>query len=96
MLADLIRQAALILWDEAPMSHRKCLECLDRSLRDLLSENQPSNALLPFGVLPVVLGGDFRQVLPVMPGASKHEVLDAALCSSPLWSDITAFNCLLI
>ncbi|PNT67793.1 hypothetical protein BRADI_3g32249v3, partial [Brachypodium distachyon] len=69
------------------MSHRKCLECLDRSLKDLLSERQPLNGSLPFGGLPVVLGGDFRQVLPVM-----QEVLDAALCSSPLWHDIRVFS----
>ncbi|XP_010236537.1 uncharacterized protein LOC100826557 [Brachypodium distachyon] len=59
---------------------------------DLLSEIQPSNASLPFGGFSVVLGGDFWQVLPVIPGASKQEVLDAALCSSPLWLDITVFS----
>ncbi|PNT74536.1 hypothetical protein BRADI_1g16980v3 [Brachypodium distachyon] len=55
MLADLIRQTVLILWDEAPMSHR-------------------------------------RQVLPVLPGASKRDVLDAALCRSVLWRDVRVFN----
>jgi hypothetical protein len=88
-LADLVKQTSLVLWDEAPMSHRRCVESLDRTLRDLLSEDQPGNAALPFGGLPVVMGGDFRQVLPVVPGASRAEIVDAALSSSPLWCHVT-------
>lgn len=85
---DLIKQTSLVLWDEAPMSHRGCVESLDRALHDLLSEDQPGNAALPFGGLPVVMGGDFCQVLPVVPGASRARIVDAALSSSPLWSHV--------
>jgi hypothetical protein len=87
-LADLIKQTSLVLWDEAPMSHRGCVESLDRSLRDLLSEDHAGNAALPFGGLPVVMGGDFQQVLPVIPGASRAQIVDAALSSSPLWCHV--------
>ncbi|KAM0925378.1 hypothetical protein ACQ4PT_004241 [Festuca glaucescens] len=87
-LSDLIKQTSLVLWDEAPMSHRGCVESLDRTLRDLLSEDQPGNASLPFGGLPVVMGGNFRQVLHVLPGASRAQIVDAALCSSPLWCHV--------
>ncbi|KAK9160291.1 hypothetical protein Syun_006632 [Stephania yunnanensis] len=34
-LADLIRHASLIIWDEATMAHRHALEALDRTLRDI-------------------------------------------------------------
>ena len=34
-LAQLIRMSRLIVWDEAPMSHRFQLEALDRTLRDI-------------------------------------------------------------
>jgi hypothetical protein len=30
-LAGLIRQTSLVLWDEVLMSHRRCVECLDRT-----------------------------------------------------------------
>jgi hypothetical protein len=60
MLAELIQETSLIIWDEAPMTHRRCFEALDRTMRDVLSENKPANVLLPFGGKPVVLGGDFR------------------------------------
>ena len=59
-LADLIRRTTLIVWDEAPMAHRYHLEALDRTLRDL------TDVAEPFGGKILVLGGDFRQILPVI------------------------------
>jgi hypothetical protein len=76
MLAELIQMAALIIWDEAPMTHRRCFEALDRTMRDILSEKKPSNAMLPFGGKPVVLGGDFRQILPVVRKGSRSAVVE--------------------
>jgi hypothetical protein len=32
MLAELIKVSTLIIWDEAPMTHRHCFEALDRTL----------------------------------------------------------------
>ena len=59
-LADLIRRTALIVWDEAPMAHRHHLEAFDRTLRDVTGSDEP------FGGKVLVLGGDFRQILPVI------------------------------
>lgn len=70
------------------MTHRYCFECVDRTSKDILSEQCDINALLPFGGLPFVLGGDFRQVLPVIRGACRSEVVNAALYSSPLWNNV--------
>jgi ATP-dependent DNA helicase PIF1 len=75
MLAELIKVSALIIWDEAPMTHRHCFEALDRTLRDILSEEKPANAIVPFGGKPVVLGGDFRQILPVVRKGSLLRLL---------------------
>ena len=69
MLAALIERTSLVIWDEAPMTHRFCFEALDRTLRDLLSAKEPTNAAKPFGGLPILFGGDFRQVVPVVQGA---------------------------
>ena len=55
-LADLLRMAKCLIWDEAPMTHRHCFEAVDRTLQDI------RDCALPFGGLCVVLGGDFRQV----------------------------------
>jgi len=32
-MAHLLRQTKLIIWDEAPMTHKYTFECLDRTLR---------------------------------------------------------------
>ncbi|XP_024004882.1 uncharacterized protein LOC112082028 [Eutrema salsugineum] len=78
-LAELIDASKLIIWDEALMMSRDCYETLDRTLRDILKCDKP------FGGKVIVFGGDFRQILPVIPNAGKTEILMATLNSSPLW-----------
>ncbi|XP_050211524.1 uncharacterized protein LOC126661705 [Mercurialis annua] len=70
-LADLIQNTDLIIWDEAPMTHKFCFEALDRSLRDILKFKNSDAINEPFGGMTVVLGGDFRQILPVIPKGGK-------------------------
>ena len=92
MLAALIERTSLVIWDEAPMTHRFCFEALDRTLRDLLSAKEPTNAARPFGGLPILFGGDFRQVLPVVQGADRSQILNASLIRSPLWKHVKVFK----
>jgi hypothetical protein len=80
--------AALIIWDEDPMTHCRCFEALDRTMRDILSEKKPSNAMLPFGGKPVVLGGDFRQILPVVHKGSRSAIVGASITISKLWQHV--------
>jgi len=42
-LAQLVIQAKLIIWDEAPMMHIFCFEALDRSFRDVMKEVNKKN-----------------------------------------------------
>jgi hypothetical protein len=91
-LAELVEKATLVLWDEAPMAHRHSFEAVDRSMRHVLSKTDSSRSLLPFGGKTVVLGGDFRQVLPVVEGGSRAEILDSSLIKSPLWRHVTALR----
>ena len=74
--AEVLRKARLIVWDEAPMAPKAALQALDDLLQDLMGNN------LPFGGKIVVLGGDFRQVLPVMPHASRADVVVQSLQGS--------------
>jgi len=85
-LAELISKTKLIVWDEAPMMHRHCFEALDRSLRDILRNENNGRLDIPFGGKVVVLGGDFRQILPVIPKATRPEICHASINSSPLWN----------
>ncbi|MCH79269.1 ATP-dependent DNA helicase PIF1 [Trifolium medium] len=79
-VANLIRRAKLIIWDEAPMMHKHCFEAVDRTLKDIMK-----NENYPFGGKVVVLGGDFRQILPVIPKGTRYEIVQATINSSHLW-----------
>ena len=88
ILSALIQKASLIIWDEAPMAHKYCFEAVDRTFRDILSIENMHNACKPFGGKPILLGGDFRQVLPVIEGGDKSEMLKASLLGSYLWNSV--------
>ncbi|KAG3091379.1 hypothetical protein PI124_g16815 [Phytophthora idaei] len=63
------------------MTHRYQYEAVGRMLQDLLNND------LPFGGIAMLLSGDFRQMLPVIPRAGPVEVISAFLKRSPLWRD---------
>ncbi|XP_016185418.1 uncharacterized protein LOC107627062 [Arachis ipaensis] len=63
-----------------------CFEALDRTLRDLMSVTDQHKIQQSFGGKVVVLGGDFRQILPVIPKGSRHDILSPAINSAHLWS----------
>ncbi|GAB2285927.1 hypothetical protein Dimus_039733 [Dionaea muscipula] len=77
--ADLFRETKLIIWDEVPMQHKHCLEAVDRTLRDMC------NCDKPFGGITVVLGRDFRQILPVVPKGLREQIVSASLRRTILW-----------
>lgn len=70
-LAELIVRSKLIIWDEAPMMHKYCFEALDRSMRDIMRFLNPLSLETPFGGKTIVFGGDFRQILHVIPKGSR-------------------------
>ncbi|XP_021750714.1 ATP-dependent DNA helicase PIF1-like [Chenopodium quinoa] len=80
--AQLVKYAAVIIWDEATMTHRHAYEAIDRSLRDLTGVD------VPFGGKVVVFGEDFRQILPVVPKGTKAQTIDACLVRSTLWTHV--------
>ena len=79
-LAKLVRMAKLLLIDESTMLDRFQLEALDRSLRDLMG--LPDQ---PFGGKILLLAGDFRQCLPVVPGATRAGIVSHCINQSHLW-----------
>ena len=67
--AEVLRRAAVILWDEASQISDVVLDCVDRLLRDL------TRIAKPFGGKIIVMGNDFRQILPVVPGAREAGII---------------------
>ncbi|XP_048498115.2 uncharacterized protein LOC125496639 [Beta vulgaris subsp. vulgaris] len=82
----LLKHSSVIIWDEAPMTHRYQFEAVDRSLKDLMGND------LPFGGKIIVFGGDFRQVLPVVRNGTRAQMIDASLIRSPLWNHISVLQ----
>jgi ATP-dependent DNA helicase PIF1 len=69
------------------MSHRFCFEAVDRMLRDIrVSPNKP------FGGITTVLGGDFRQILPVVLRANPVQSVESSVSSSPLWQHVEVLH----
>ena len=69
--AELLCEAALILWDEAPMANKAVLACVDATLHKVTESH------LPFGGKVFILLGDFHQTCPVVRGGRKADVVDA-------------------
>ncbi|XP_071582399.1 uncharacterized protein [Temnothorax nylanderi] len=57
--AQYLKEIDIFIWDEAPMAPRYALEIMDRTLRDIMNND------VLFGGKIVILGGDFRQLLPI-------------------------------
>ena len=80
--ATVLQECALIVWDECTMSHKHALEALNRTLQDLRN-----NQTIMGGVV-VLLAGDFRQTLPVIPRGTMADELKACLKASYLWRHV--------
>ncbi|KAG5529311.1 hypothetical protein RHGRI_029871 [Rhododendron griersonianum] len=76
--AELFRETKLIIWDEVPMQHKHCVEVVDRTLQDICDNENF------FGGITVVLGGDFRQILLVVPKGVREDIVNASLRCSAL------------
>ncbi len=87
-VAELVHKADLIIWDEAPMMHRQAFEAIDRTLHDLMQLDDAQANEKIFGGKTVVLGGDFRQILPIIPKGGREDIVSASLPRSHLWQHV--------
>ena len=76
--ANNIKRARINIWDEAPLANMYALICVNRLLQDIMGND------VPFGGKIIVLGGDFRQVLPVVPHGSRTATIANSIKFSPL------------
>ncbi|KAI0769661.1 DNA helicase Pif1 like protein, partial [Trametes elegans] len=66
---ELIREASVIIWDEAPMAKSAVLACVEETCRRVMRNN------LPWGGKVVVLLGDFRQTCPVVRRGTRRDIV---------------------
>eukprot|EP00918_Siedleckia_nematoides_P030928 GHVU01066950.1.p1 GENE.GHVU01066950.1~~GHVU01066950.1.p1 ORF type:complete len:751 (+),score=28.79 GHVU01066950.1:725-2977(+) len=82
-LADLIRAATTIVWDEISMSHHQHLDALDRALRDICRENGLPHSK-PFANKIIIVGGDMRQTLPIDIDDRSHG-MNCVIMNAQVW-----------
>ncbi|XP_014773163.1 uncharacterized protein LOC106871293 [Octopus bimaculoides] len=76
---QVLKRCHLIVWDECTMAYKEALEALDRALKDI------RDCHAPMGGVTLLLSGDFRQILPVVPKGTRADEVQACLKSSTLW-----------
>ncbi|CAL1402097.1 unnamed protein product [Linum trigynum] len=91
-LAELIREASLIVWDEAPMTHRHAFEAISRTFCDLMNVPLVGVGHKLFGGKTVIFGGDFRQTLPVITESGREQTVDGSIPRSVLWPAFTVLK----
>ncbi|XP_039602247.1 uncharacterized protein LOC120524463 [Polypterus senegalus] len=82
LLAQVLQDCVIIIWDECTMSHKAAIEALNRTLQDIRNNENV------MGGVTVLFSGDFRQTLPVIPRGTRADEVRALLKSSFLWSCI--------
>ena len=82
-LGNLIKKAKLIVWDEASMTSITIFEAVDRTFKDIMKDENHVLQTVLFGGKLIVFGGDFRQVLPVIPKACRSTIVNE--CLNPIF-----------
>ncbi|XP_021732610.1 ATP-dependent DNA helicase PIF1-like [Chenopodium quinoa] len=85
-LAQLLKETTLIIWDEASTANKANLQALD-----LLLQNICENTTL-FGGKLIIFGGDFWQVLPVIPQKSLRQAVESSIVASYIWPSLKRFK----
>ena len=83
---SVLRHITLIIWDEVPMQHQDCFAAVDRTFRDLFKVD------VLFAGIPVVFGGDFAQIPPVVPNGAKAETMMASIRYWANWDQFTVLH----
>ena len=84
-LGELIQKTSLIIWDEVLMQHKACFEAVNRTLNDIC---HTTNNQRVFAGIPVVLGGDFAQILPVIRRGTRQATLLACIRHASIWANL--------
>lgn len=85
-LARSMQETDLIIWDEITMSSKLHLECVERSLRDICSEDGH------FAMKIVIFAGDFRQILPIVQNGTREEITAQTVKNTEFWPLVKKFQ----
>lgn len=81
-----LRETHVFLNDEITMMVKDTLRMIANLLKGIM------NSQVPFGGKVIVVGGDFRQLLPVVPRGTRPQILAECVISSHLWQNFQVFT----
>ena len=73
--AEELRTASVIFWDEVAMAPQESLRVAHDLLCGIMQKPGQDPVQQPFAGKIIVFSGDFRQILPVMPGTNEAMVI---------------------
>ena len=79
-------ETEVILIDEISMVSKQTIEFINDYLKSITKSEEI------FGGKIVITGGDFRQILPVIPNAGKSEIINNSIIRSELWNFFIPFQ----
>ncbi|OMO57003.1 DNA helicase PIF1, ATP-dependent [Corchorus olitorius] len=84
--AKLINNADLIVWDEAPMIHRHCVEAMDKTLKEIVTNSNKDGTNYLSEEKQYSLEETSDKFCPsFLPEVNPK--LNATLCNSPIWNN---------
>ena len=79
---DIIKKAFFIIIDEVSMMHKNQLDLLDEFLQCVMKNTQLMGGKI------VLLIHDFRQILPVIPGGRRENIVAASIKNRKIWVNV--------
>lgn len=76
---ELLQHSNVIVWDEFPSNHKNIFENVYHILNKFVGK-------------VVICMGDFRQIAPVITNGDRHQIVEASIKSSSLWSKFTILH----
>lgn len=80
---QIIKDAVIIIKDEASMEDNRSTKCLDDLLKALIEND------LPFGGKLIISIADFCQILPVIPHGNQMQMVASTLKNRDIWKHFT-------
>ncbi|XP_070517882.1 ATP-dependent DNA helicase pif1-like [Cardiocondyla obscurior] len=84
--AQNLKEIDVFIWDKAPMAPRYALDIMDKLLQDIMENS------LPIGEKVVILGGNFRQLLPIKIRGTRSEIVNLSIKYSNVWKYFTKLS----
>jgi hypothetical protein len=81
-----LKESEIVIIDETPILAKNVLEIIDEKFKEIMETNHL------FGGKILLMGGDFRQTLPIMKYATKSQLLDLSVKKSLFWNKFKKFK----